>query len=390
VREVLLNSHGNDGSALLGDWNFPGLLAPAEGTRFFFLGHQKILFSESKQEMYELNDLAAFIWCQLEEQRTLNEICSDLIAGGIGGSSARKYLHETIRGWLRNGILRLEYSADCFGAPEFSLAIRIAEFGVRIQTQTERVAVQISEVFGQLSNETESSDCVLSVIEVDAMAYVFRDGSSILCCPGSELIPQLKAYVTERIVNRRSADVAFHAATLVRHGKALLISGPPGAGKSTLTARLLEEDFEYAGDDVTLIQPDGEARGVPFPITLKSGSWESTSRFRPELDHLTTHDRPDSLKVRFLKPRKIALRKVSPVGWIIFIRRTLRGSADLAPLSKSETMQKLIESCYSPQGKLTLKSCNALRRMITRADSFDLTYSDLESAKDAIIAGCHV
>jgi hypothetical protein len=219
---------------------------------------------------------------------------------------------------------------------------------------------------------------------------VLRDGMITFCCPTSELIPQLKAYTTEHILARHVNDVAFHAATLVRNGKALLISGAPGAGKSTLAARLLEEDFEYAGDDIALIQPDGEARGIPFPITLKSGSWEFISRFRPELDRLSIHDRPDSLKVRFLKPRKIALHTASPVAWIIFIRRPSHGGALLAPLSKSEAMQKLIESSYSPRGKLTLESCHALRQTITGAKSFNLTYSDPESAKDAIMAGCYV
>jgi Coenzyme PQQ synthesis protein D (PqqD) len=75
--------------------------------------------------MYALNDLAAFIWCQLEERRTPNEICADLIAGGISRNSAREYVYEAVRAWLRNGILRLEHSTSCFGVSEYPLAIRV-------------------------------------------------------------------------------------------------------------------------------------------------------------------------------------------------------------------------------------------------------------------------
>jgi hypothetical protein len=389
-KEALLSGSWSKRSQIQREFQFPGRPRPTEGALFFMLGEEKLLFHEATQKIYTLNDLAAFIWCLLEERRSPPEICETLMTNGVGGDVAREHTYAAIQRWLQIGVLRLEYPIGDSGTFSHSLRVEIADFSVKMEVETKPLVESLTLAFGHVSPGAEFSDCVLQILEIDGMACVFRDAANVMCCPVSELACQLKAYVTQQILDRRAADVAFHSATLVRGGRALLISGPPGAGKSTLVARLLEEDFEYAGDDVALVRHDGEVRALPFPITLKSGSWELVSRFRPELGGLPIYDRPDSMKLRFLRPEKMALPTTFPVAWIIFIRRTARGNATSAPLSKSESMRKLIESSYSSRGQLTLESCLALRQTITGAKSFDLTYSDLESAKNAILTICDV
>jgi hypothetical protein len=364
---------------------FNGKLCPSKGTLFFMLDDDKLLFFSDTQQIYTLNDSAAYIWCLLEDRRNLVEIADAMVANGMAPETAGEQLSAAIKHWLQLGVLYFDYSG--VGTLAHTVNFEMAGFSVKMEAETESLKNSIALVFGEGHSES-LPDCILQILEIDGTACVLRDKASIILCPVFELAACLKAYLIQRILDRRAGDVAFHSAMLSRIGKALLISGAPGAGKSTLTARLLEEGYEYAGDDVVLIAPNGKAEGLPFPITLKSGSWNLVNRFRPEIDNLAIHGRPDSMRLRFLWPDKIAHGEL-PVAWCVFIRRTPTGEATISRLSKSDALRRLIESSYSQGEKLTLELCLALRHMITNADSFELIYSDSDSAKKAIMATCH-
>jgi Coenzyme PQQ synthesis protein D (PqqD) len=362
-----------------------------QGAAFFLMNDQKVLFSESTQEMYVLNDLAAYIWCRLEEKQKVSEICADLVKSGVSGDDAKKYVNEAVWHWLKFGLLRLEH--ECTGSSTscpamHSLNVDIGGLRVTLNVANERLMQLFGPVFEHLPSSAEEPHCILEINEMEGMTLIFENRATVICCRVNEAVPLIKAYITERICRLDATRVVFHAATLIHNNKALLISGAPGAGKSTLSTRLLEEGFEYAGDDIALIGLDGEVRGVPFALTLKRDSWKLVSHFRPELESLAIHDRPDQLKVRFLVPQRIASRETSAASWIIFIRRTPFGPSALEPLSRTEVMGRFIKSSYSPGGKLTLASCAALRRTIAGAISFELTYSNLEGARDKIMDLC--
>lgn len=56
---------------------------------------------------------------------------------------------------------------------------------------------------------------------------------------------------------RLSAE-SLHATTVAMGGRAVLISGPSGSGKSDLALRLLDRGFKLVSDDQTLVRRDGE------------------------------------------------------------------------------------------------------------------------------------
>jgi serine kinase of HPr protein (carbohydrate metabolism regulator) len=57
--------------------------------------------------------------------------------------------------------------------------------------------------------------------------------------------------------SRISAET-IHASTVALDGRAVLITGPSGSGKSDLTLRLLDRGFALVSDDRTIVKRDGD------------------------------------------------------------------------------------------------------------------------------------
>ena len=66
---------------------------------------------------------------------------------------------------------------------------------------------------------------------------------------------------------RISAET-LHASTVALDGRAVLISGPSGSGKSDLALRLLDRGFVLVSDDQTIVKKDGNRLLASAPPTI--------------------------------------------------------------------------------------------------------------------------
>ena len=66
---------------------------------------------------------------------------------------------------------------------------------------------------------------------------------------------------------RLSAET-LHASTVAVDGRAVLIAGPSGSGKSDLALRLLDRGFTLVSDDQTILKRDGDRLLATAPPTI--------------------------------------------------------------------------------------------------------------------------
>src|SRR5690242_6443051 len=83
---------------------------------------------------------------------------------------------------------------------------------------------------------------------------------------------------------RLSAETV-HASTVATDGRAILITGPSGSGKSDLALRLLDRGFSLVSDDQTIVKRDGERLVASAPPTI-AGKLEIRGIGIVEMPHL--------------------------------------------------------------------------------------------------------
>ena len=82
---------------------------------------------------------------------------------------------------------------------------------------------------------------------------------------------------------RLSAETV-HASTVALDGRAVLISGPSGSGKSDLALRLLDRAFTLVSDDQTIVSRDGDRLLAAAPPNI-AGKLEIRGIGIVEIDH---------------------------------------------------------------------------------------------------------
>ena len=69
-------------------------------------------------------------------------------------------------------------------------------------------------------------------------------------------------------MSRLLSSETVHASAVAMDGRAVLISGPSGSGKSDLALRLLDRGFTLVSDDQTLVRRDGDRLIATAPANI--------------------------------------------------------------------------------------------------------------------------
>jgi len=117
----------------------------------------------------------------------------------------------------------------------------------------------------------ESQGALEVVWELDAAHLrAFRDGELLM--EGLSSIGEIAA-VFERdlydvVVARAETSFMLHGAALANEESAVLLFGPSGAGKTTMSRALVARGARYITDEFAAVDPEGRVRGLPRALGL--------------------------------------------------------------------------------------------------------------------------
>jgi hypothetical protein len=179
-------------------------------------------------------------------------------------------------------------------------------------------------------------------------------------------------------------DIAFHAAMVAGRDKGIMLCAPRESGKSTLTAYLIARGFDLLADEPTLLHLDtASASPLPFPLSLKEGSWDVLGHEWPQLAGAPVHLRSDGMKIRLLHPPRLPVLP-QRLTHIVFPEYSPSAAGCVERFSPLRSLSFLNEGGMLLASQLKRDTFEAFLRLIMNTPAYAIQYASLEMAEQMI------
>ncbi len=363
-------------------WNEARLIAPS-AVHHLCIGEQSVLFCETRQVLYGLNSTADRIWQSLAAGDPPAAAQRELVGLGVSDDEARAFVEDSTLAWLQGGQLAPQEALTRLRQPpDTTRTFRIDELVVRVDLFGV-AAREVDAVFGQFAADDRPATLRLSVVSCRNRFFLFEADNPLGAYGADEWIPRIKAVLTDHYTTAVSDAFLVHAAFLVSGGKGVLLSGAPGAGKTTLCVALARSGCEFQSDDIVRLESVGKASGTPFAACVKSDAWPLVAPYAPDIETLPVHRRSDGKDVRYLT-MPLSDRRPRTIDFVLLLSRRAGAAASFEPVEPLEAFSTLLDSAFSAKGAITAPALKTFAKAIEAAASFRFVYSDLGSAVKAI------
>lgn len=201
--------------------------------------------------------------------------------------------------------------------------------------------------------------------------------------PADMAVPMLEWSINWCAATRANQYVMIHAAVVERDGRALILPGVTGAGKSTLCAALAHRGWRLLSDEFALIRPgDGALDPWPRPISLKNVSIDVIRGWAPDAYLSTPVPNTNKGTVAHVRPPADAVQRAAEPAipaWVVFPTFEKSSPAALAPFPKARAFFRLADCSFNYES-LGIRGFQALSRIIDGCDTYEFRYSSLDDA----------
>ena len=201
--------------------------------------------------------------------------------------------------------------------------------------------------------------------------------------PLDQAFPMLEWGLNWCVSNHVNHCLIIHAAVVEKDGCAAIMPAPPGSGKSTLCAALVNRGWRLLSDELALVRVgDGKLIPLPRPVSLKNESIEIIKRYEPNA--IFSRKVADTIKgtVAHMKAPADSIARATEVvqgAWVIFPKYQAGAKACLEALPQSRAFMRVADNSFN-YSLLGLNGFKTMASLIETSLCYDFTYSNLDDA----------
>lgn len=277
------------------------------------------------------------------------------------------------------------------------LYLRTNPFVARITTGLGSVKRDLKWLYGdyEVTDEDEAADMAIRVdnpsplrrwLGKQALAHVDAP-SPFTPLPLRQAPLMLEMALNWCVAMRVYTYMTFHSAVAERGGKAVLIPGASGQGKTTLSASLMLRGWRLFSDEFGFFDMDsGKLVPYPRPLSIKNESIEVLKKFSDAAKFTDSMSGTPKGTLAYLQPSEESImRSTEPaeLGWFIFPEFAPEQEPALVKLEPGKAMFGLTRSSVN-YDKFGERSFRVLTELVDRVPAYAMRYPHLEAAGEMI------
>ena len=279
------------------------------------------------------------------------------------------------------------------------LHLRTGPFTLSIQSDIPRLSDPIASLYGDYPLIAEDAFVDFRV-RVNAprnirrwirpqITFAFDGTMPFAPLPGDQVFPMLEWGLNWCVSGYAHGYLIIHSAVVEKNGFAAILPAPPGSGKSTLCAALINRGWRLLSDELALIRlSDGMLVPIPRPVSLKNTAIDIIKQYEPS----TKFSRKvrDTIKgtVAHMRPPADSIRRdeeVAMPAWIIFPKYEAGAATSLVPMTPASGFMRVAENCFN-YNLLGKSGFDNLARLADSCQCFDFSYSVIDEAIETFAA----
>lgn len=253
--------------------------------------------------------------------------------------------------------------------------VRFGHHEVTVHSDAPEILASLRQSFAHMLGSGTGEQ--LALIEVTRAGETYRGQSPAATFSGDgtreAVLRWVRYQAIEQLIMARSDLLWLHGAVAGWRGRAVVMPGPRGRGKSTLVTRICALGWSFLTDDILPVDP-ATLRVLPFP---------QVPAVRPD----PGRDLPEAWLREAAKSEVRVDDRVAPgplpVGAIVLPEARRSGSAELRPCSSAEAVLELARGCWN-FAEHGARAVAVLARLAAGRPTFRLGFRDAERAADLI------